>query len=202
MWNSTIIIGKYEFFISWNSTILTKLPVCCIIIFKEFVEFHEKSKEEQKMIISFTGHSFVSSTDQIKEIVKEQIRNQIIDGGVITCYLGGYGNFDEICAHACRELKNEYKNIQLIYVTPYLTLTEQTKIKQMQAYGLCDASIYPPIENTPPRFAISKRNEWMMANADLVIAYVYRNFGGAYHSLQIAKRRKKKIINICDYLNL
>ena len=93
---------------------------------------------------------------------------------------------------------NEYKNIQLIYVTPYLTLTEQTKIKQMQAYGLCDASIYPPIENTPPRFAISKRNEWMMANSELIIAYVNRDYGGAYKALQVAKRGDKRIINICE----
>ena len=74
------------------------------------------------------------------------------------------------------------------------------KIKEMMNYDLCDTSIYPPIENVPPRFAISKRNEWMMTNADLVIAYVNHNYGGAYQSLQVAKRRKKKIINICDFI--
>ena len=66
----------------------------------------------------------------------------------------------------------------------------------MQKNGWCDSSIYPPIESVPLKFAIAKRNEWMMENADLVIAYVNRNYGGAYQSLQIAKRRKKKIINI------
>ena len=68
----------------------------------------------------------------------------------------------------------------------------------MQNCGFCDTSIYPPIEQVPPRFAISKRNEWMMANADLIIAYVNHEYGGAYQSLRVAKRRKKKIINICD----
>ncbi len=61
------------------------------------------------------------------------------------------------------------------------------------------ASIYPPIENTPPRFAILKRNEWMMTNADVIIAYVTHNYGGAYKSLEVAKRKKKKIINICEF---
>jgi len=70
----------------------------------------------------------------------------------------------------------------------------------MQRCGLCDTSIYPPIENVPPKFAISKRNEWMMISADLIIAYVNRSYGGAYKSLQVAKRRKKKIINICNFL--
>ncbi|MBQ3489992.1 MAG: hypothetical protein IJA86_05345 [Clostridia bacterium] len=71
-------------------------------------------------------------------------------------------------------------------------------IKEMQNCGFCDTSIYPPIEQVPPRFAISKRNEWMMANADLIIAYVNHEYGGAYQSLRVAKRKKKKIINICD----
>jgi len=70
----------------------------------------------------------------------------------------------------------------------------------MNRCGLCDMSIYPPIENVPLRFAILKRNEWMMKNADLIIAYVKRNYGGAYKSLQVAKRKKKKIINIYDLI--
>ena len=152
------------------------------------------------MIIAFAGHSLISSTDRVKETVKEQIRNNIIDVKLITCYLGGYGDFDEICARACRELKQEYDDIEVVYVTPYISLSEQAKIKEMQSYGLCDTSIYPPIENVPLRFAISKRNEWMITNADLIIAYVNRSYGGAYKSLQVAKRKKKKIINIYDLL--
>ena len=152
------------------------------------------------MTIAFTGHSFVSSSDRVKEMVKEQIRNNITDVKLVTCYLGGYGDFDEICARACSELKREYDCIKVVYVTPYISSSEQAKIKEMLLFGLCDASIYPPIENVPLRFAISKRNEWMMTNADLIIAYVNRSYGGAYKSLQVAKRKKKKIINIYDLL--
>ena len=62
-----------------------------------------------------------------------------------------------------------------------------------------DESLYPPLENVLPKFAISKRNEWMITNADLIIAYVNHSYGGAYKTLKIAKRRKKKIVNICDF---
>ena len=149
------------------------------------------------MTIAFAGHSFISSFDEVKEKVKEQIRNNIIGAELVICYLGGYGDFDDICARACIELKREYGKIELVYVTPYI-MSEQAKIKEMQRYGFCDTSLYPPIENVPPRFAILKRNEWMMKNADLVIAYVSHSYGGAYKSLQSAKRAKKKIINIYD----
>ena len=40
----------------------------------------------------------------------------------------------------------------------------------------------------------------MMANADMIIAYVNHDYGGAYQSLKVAKRKKKNIINICDLL--
>ena len=152
------------------------------------------------MIISFAGHALVRSGERVKEIVKEQIRNNALNAENITCYLGGYGDFDEICARACRELKKEYSVLELVYVAPYISLSEQTKIKEMQIYSLYDTSIYPPIENTPPKFAILKRNEWMITNADLVITYIKHTYGGAYKALQAAKRKKKKIINICDLL--
>lgn len=118
------------------------------------------------MIISFAGHAVVSSSERVKNTVKEQIKKNIVSAKRVTFYLGGYGAFDEICARVCSDLKQEYDNIEVVYVTPYMTLSEQARIKKMQECGLYDASIYPPIENSLPRFAISKRNEWMMANAD------------------------------------
>ena len=150
------------------------------------------------MIISFVGHSFVFSSSRVKEIVKELMKNNIIDVKKVSCYLGGYGDFDQICACACKELKQEYNSIETVYVTPYIGLSVQEKIKEIRSGGLYDTVIYPPIENVPLKFAIIKRNEWMMENADLVIAYVKYNYGGAYKSQQAAKRRKKTVINICE----
>ena len=151
------------------------------------------------MIISFAGHSLVKGADRVKERVKEEIRKNLDENRVV-CYLGGYGDFDEICARACRELKKTNANIELVYVAPYINISEQEKIKEMQREGFCDSSIYPPIENVPLKFAILKRNEWMMTRADMIIAYVNHSWGGAYKSLQIARRKKKRIVNICESL--
>ena len=152
------------------------------------------------MAITFVGHSFICSSSKVKEIVKTQIQNHMVDTESVICYLGGHGDFDTICAYACKEWKETYAGIKIVYVTPYISLSRQAKMKEMQNCGLYDMFIYPPIENVPPRFAISKRNEWMITNADLIIAYVNHNYGGAYQSLLLAKRRKKRIINICDFL--
>lgn len=152
------------------------------------------------MTIAFAGHSVIPDINGVKAVVKDIIKEYIVESESITIFIGGYGGFDKACADVCKALKEEYDNIEVVYVTPYLTISEQEKIKQMQYLRLCDSSIYPPIENTPPRFAISKRNEWMMTNADLVIAYVNHDYGGAYASLKVARRKKKKIINICDII--
>ena len=152
------------------------------------------------MIITFIGHRSVYRCGDLKNYLKDILRKYIKGEEKVDFYCGGYGDFDRICACVCRELKKEYESIEVIYVTPYVDLSAQAKIKEMHREGLCDTSIYPPIENTPPRLAIIKRNEWMMTNTDLVIAYVERSYGGAYNSLRVAKRRKKKIINIYEFI--
>ena len=58
-----------------------------------------------------------------------------------------------------------------------------------------DGTIYPPLESSPPRFAISKRNQWMVDASDVVVAYVLQNWGGAAATLQYAKRKKKEILS-------
>ena len=95
-------------------------------------------------------------------------------------------------------MKAVHPEIEIIYVTPYLGRSEQARIREMQMCGLCDGALYPPIEGTPPKFAISKRNEWMVSNADLIIAYVAQSYGGAYQALQTARRRGKRITNLFD----
>ena len=152
------------------------------------------------MKISFIGHSHVVDHENVKILVKEQIRLNIGADDKVVCYLGGYGDFDMLCACACRELKREYMGIELVYVTPYLDVSSQLKIRDMITGGLYDSSVYPPIERTPLRYAISKRNNWMMENADVIIAYVHLGFGGAFKTVEFAKRRKKKIINVCDLM--
>ena len=148
------------------------------------------------MIISFAGHSFVSNQEKIKSKLKTIIREIAVREIKVFCYCGGYGEFDNLCALASRELKKEGLNIEIVYVTPYLSLSQQRKINEMQKEKIYDGVVYPPIENSPPKFAISKRNQWMREQADVVIAYVKHEYDGAAQSLLYAKRKKKKIINL------
>ena len=61
---------------------------------------------------------------------------------------------------------------------------------------LYDGCIYPPIENTPKKYSILKRNYWIIDNCDYLIFYVIHSFGGAVKALEYAKRKKVKFINL------
>ena len=57
-----------------------------------------------------------------------------------------------------------------------------------------DYTLFPPLESVPHRYAILKRNQWMVAQADVVIAYVTHSWGGAAKTLEYARTKRKKVI--------
>ena len=146
-------------------------------------------------ICCFAGHRKI--TDDI-EIIKEKLKKEIIslieNHNVTTFYNGGKGDFDWLCAHTVDDLKKDYP-----FISSQLVLAYIPKEKNKYAYTLkiFDSMIYPKMEKTPPRFAIIKRNQWMINDSNFLIAYVKNHFGGAYKTLQYAERRKNiKIINL------
>ena len=106
-------------------------------------------------------------------------------------YLGGYGAFDEFVYRTAIIYKKTHPKARLILITPYL----DKKIPEPNFY---DYILYPEIESVPKRFAIIRRNKYMMEKADLVIAYVSRSWGGAYESYVYAEKKGKRTINFAE----
>lgn len=137
------------------------------------------------MRITFCGHKEVWDREPVERWLK-QVCGELISQGANEFFLGGYGHFDYMCASVLRELKKTHPQIRLILVLPYLNSTMIT-----DGY---DETVYPPLETVPPRFAIVRRNEWMVRECDGVVAYVMRGFGGAAKTLEYARKKKKTII--------
>lgn len=145
------------------------------------------------MIITFCGHSAIyEGREELQSNVLSAI-NEFAKEEDVTFYLGGYGDFDWIALRAAKEYKDKHPDSQLLFILPYLT-DEFFEHKEMYLKE-CDDTIYPEVEKTPKRFAISKRNEWMVKSADYVIAYVNHSWGGAVKTLEYAVRHKKSYIN-------
>lgn len=139
------------------------------------------------MLVTFCGHKDVFQKQQVNEKLAAVVA-ALIEEGATEFYLGGYGDFDYMAAKIVRELKKDRPDIQSTLVIPYMDRDYNKE--------LYDGSIYPPLENTPLRFAISKRNEWMVDQADVVVAYRTHDWGGASKTLEYAQRKKKRIILI------
>ena len=137
------------------------------------------------MIITFCGHSKLYNSDIIKDRLTRELRS-LSAQGTHTFYLGGYGDFDLLAANVLHELKPEYPELESILILPYPD-------RQVDV-SLYDGTIYPPLENVPKRYAISRRNAYMIDRSDVVIAFIMHSFGGAYKSLCYAQRKQKRII--------
>ena len=145
------------------------------------------------MIITFCGHSRLAkdSVDEISEKVLQVLKSINTDEQILF-YLGDYGQFDYIAMKCCKKYKEINENCKLCFITPYLNDT-YLKNKSCDIY---DETIYPEIENVPLKYAILKRNEWMVASCDLLVAYVDFTWGGAIKTLEYAHRKGKSYINL------
>ncbi len=144
----------------------------------------------------FAGHRKITDDIEIiKEKLKKEIINLIENHNVTSFYNGGKGDFDWLCAYTVDELKKDYPFISSHLVLAYMP---KEKNKYADTLKIFDSMIYPRMEKTPPRFAIIKRNEWMVNNSDFLIAYVKRNLGsGAYRTMAYAeKKHHTRIIDI------
>lgn len=136
------------------------------------------------MIVTFCGHHRISNQDKVTKWL-DIILPSLIEGGASVFYLGGYGDFDCLAAAAVKRQKAVYPHIESVLVLPYLNRTFD-----ISAY---DATTYPPLEKVPPRYAIVKRNQWMVNMSGVVISGVTSRCGGAAKTLDYAKRKQKVI---------
>ena len=139
--------------------------------------------------VTFCGHKDVYPAAGVESWLRNTVKSLILRGAD-TFLLGGYGGFDALAAEAVWEAKKRHPQITSILVIPYID-----KKVYSEKY---DDTLFPPLEDVPRRFAILKRNRWMVDEADLVVAYVNHSWGGAAKTLEYAQKKKKEIINYAD----
>ena len=145
------------------------------------------------MIFTFCGHRDFFGNEEIKKRLINKLIKYAKQTETLFCYSGGYGGFDRFVAYCVKEAKLKVDNIRNCLVIPYLTQSLQE-----QYNGYFDEIIYPPMVNVPAKYAIIRRNEWMVDQADLLIAYVTHGWGGAARTLQYAKKKNVPVLTIYD----
>ena len=147
-------------------------------------------------VCTFAGHRevFLSSVSQdIDHTLSELVQSE--DDYVF--YSGGKGDFDFMCEAAVRRLKKRcpHLNIQLNLVLPYMT-NQINRDKEYYEERFDDIIIPMELMGVHHKAAIKKRNRWMVDRSDVVLSYIYRDFGGAFDAVNYALRQGKRVLNL------
>ena len=141
------------------------------------------------MVCTFFGHRDTPTEirDKLQAVLIDLIENHSVD----TFYIGNNGSFDAMAREILAKLKRKYTYIDFVVVLAYMPRTKENE------YEVDYETVYPEgLEDVPPKFAISKRNEWLIENSDTVITYVERSWGGASRFKKLAEKRGKAVINL------
>ncbi|MBQ7353275.1 MAG: hypothetical protein IJW54_04640 [Clostridia bacterium] len=109
------------------------------------------------MIITFLGHSSLITCENLLAKIKKTILENTKADENISFFCGGYGEFDNLSMLACRLVKEERPNSEVIFVTPYL--------KSIIDFANYDEIIYPPLENVPHSLTETEPNWFEMENS-------------------------------------
>lgn len=145
------------------------------------------------MIVTFCGHRNFQAKIGVKEKIFKIFESLKAESQTLIFYCGGYGNFDRFASGCVNQFKRLYPFVKSYYISPYLS---EIHLQKKLSEGCYDGVYYPSLENVPKRFAIIKRNEWMVDQADIIVSYVRYPCGGASRTVEYAKRKKKRIINL------
>ena len=147
--------------------------------------------------ITFCGHkNCFDKSEKLNELLYDTLRGLLRESPEAVFYLGDYGQFDRICNGVLKELQKEYLCLRRVFVTPYLEPSYSHLRYAAEDY---DEILFPFTDSVMPKYAITRRNEWMVDRADVVIAYVEHEWGGAAKTLEYAVKKKKRIVNLGDY---
>ena len=139
----------------------------------------------------FLGHK--NCPDRIKARLFSAIESLIIEKQVRRFYVGSQGSFDRFAYEALCILENHYQ-IEFYVVLPYLNRPVESPYYDMQK------TIFPDLlTKTPARFAIRKRNSYMIQQSNYLIAYINTPYSNTYPNLLEGLKRKKEIINLGDF---
>lgn len=147
--------------------------ICAIIT------IYRKYKGAKSVVCTFFGHSECYGLDAAKlRIVIEGFIKQ----GVSEFLVGNNGQFDGMVFSCLQELSKDHPEISYSVALAYLPTHKQA----------CDLyqghSFYPEgQESVLARFAIERRNRYLIDSARICLCYINHTFGGAYKFARMAK---------------
>jgi len=133
------------------------------------------------------GHRNAPSS--LREPLKAEILKLIDEERINKFYIGNNGDFDYLGQCVLREVACARAGVNFYIVLSFMGETALS--------GEQGATVFPEgLETAPPKFAIYKRNEWLIKNAACAIVYVESEISNCYRLMCKAARRGVRITNL------
>lgn len=151
--------------------------------------------------VSFFGHRYIERSSEIEHRLEKLLHELITQKEYVDFLIGRDGDFDLLASAAIKRAVREhgYGNTHFTLVLPYLKAeyrdNEQTYLEYYDEVEICTDS-----SNVHPKSAIQVRNRNIVDRSDLVVFCIQHKSGGAYKTIQYAKKQDKRIINLADDL--
>lgn len=143
---------------------------------------------------AFTGHREIQEDFSLQNL--QNAIDECILKGVETFYCGMAKGFDLIAAEEIVKRKQAGKKIKLVACIPYLkqasAYSEEEKTRYDALLSKADERILLNEEYRP--YCLLKRDEMMVEQADVLIAYCNKEKGGTAYTVKYFKRKKKGCI--------
>ena len=138
---------------------------------------------------TFFGHR--DAPESIRPQLHAALLNLISRKGIDTFYVGNQGHFDSMVLSELRSICQTCPGVQYAVVLAYLP-------GDSLPHGLDEIpTMFPEgLESVPRRYAISRRNEWMVRHSDYVVTYITHNWGGASKFRDMAAKSGKVIVEL------
>lgn len=130
---------------------------------------------------------------RLREIIADQIKDGIVFYGA-----GGARGFDALAAQTVLDMKKEYPQLRMILVLPCKEQTRGWRSENIAGYEdikrRSDKAVYVSREYTPD--CMHRRNCHLVEHSGTCICYLTRSSGGTTYTVDYARRRGLRIINV------
>ncbi len=145
--------------------------------------------------VCITGHRAVEK-DLTREIVEEKL-NALVERDFSTFYVGMALGFDMLCFKILEKIR-ESKKIKIVACVPCPSQPDKFSERQREEYfrmlEVADEKVVLSEKYTP--FCMQKRNQYMVDNSGVVLAYLRKSPSGTANTVNYAKKQNVPIILI------
>ena len=149
--------------------------------------------------VSFFGHREVERAAEIESKLNKLLHDLITQKEYVEFLIGRDGEFDLLAASSIRRAVKQYGygNTSIILVLPYMKAEyRDNELSYLSYYD--EVEICSESSEAHYKSAIQVRNRRMVDRSNLVVCCIQHKSGGAYRTMQYAKKQGKQVRNLAD----